>query len=44
MSLRLSEEYAGRVDENKWGKDFDIDNVKSYIAETVTKYILYKMM
>jgi hypothetical protein len=44
MPLRLSEEYAGRIDEDKWEKDFDIDNVKNYITETVIGYILYKMM
>ena len=44
MLLRLSEEYAGRVDENKWEKDFDINNMKSHTAKAVIKYILYKMM
>jgi hypothetical protein len=44
MPLRLPKEYAGRVDEDKWGKNFDIDNIKSYITETVTGYILYKIM
>jgi hypothetical protein len=44
MSLRLPEKYAGRVDEDKWGKDFDIDNIKSHTAEAVIRYILYKIM
>jgi hypothetical protein len=44
MPLRLPEEYAGRINENKWEKDFDIDNIKNYIAEVVIEYILYKIM
>ena len=44
MPLRLPEEYAGRIDENKWEKDFDIDNMKSHITEIITEYILYKMI
>jgi hypothetical protein len=44
MPLRLPEEYAGRIDENKWEKDFDIDNMENYIAKTVIGYILYKIM
>jgi hypothetical protein len=44
MPLRLSEEYADRVDENKWGKDFDINDVENHIVKAVTGYILYKMM
>jgi hypothetical protein len=44
MPLRLSEEYAGRIDEDKWKKNFDVDNIKNHITETVTGYILYKIM
>jgi hypothetical protein len=44
MPLRLSEEYADRVDEDKWGKDFDINDMKDYTAKTITEYILYKMI
>jgi hypothetical protein len=44
MSLRLPEKYVSKIDKNKWEKDFDIDNIKNYIAETVIKYILYKIM
>jgi hypothetical protein len=44
MPLRLPEEYVGRIDEDKWEKDFDIDNIKNYITEAVTGYILYKIM
>ena len=44
MPLRLPEEYAGRINENKWEKDFDIDNIKSHITETITGYILYKII
>jgi hypothetical protein len=44
MPLRLPEEYAGKVNENKWEKDFDINNVKNHIAKTVTEYILYKII
>jgi hypothetical protein len=44
MPLRLPEKYAGRIDENKWEKDFDINNMKSYITETVIRYILYKII
>ena len=44
MPLRLSEKYAGRIDENKWEKNFDIDDMKSYITKTVIEYILYKII
>jgi hypothetical protein len=44
MPLRLPEEYAGRIDEDKWEKDFDIDNMKNHIAKAITRYILYKII
>ena len=44
MSLRLPEEYAGKIDEDKWKKDFNIDNIKSHTAKAITRYILYKIM
>jgi hypothetical protein len=44
MPLRLSEEYVGKIDKDKWEKDFNIDNMKSHTAEIVIKYILYKIM
>jgi hypothetical protein len=44
MPLRLSKKYAGRVDENKWEKDFDINDMKNHITKTVTGYILYKII
>ena len=44
MPLRLPKKYAGKVDENKWEKNFDIDNIKSYTTKAITKYILYKII
>jgi hypothetical protein len=44
MPLRLPEEYADRVDEDRWGKDFDINNIENYTAKAVIGYILYKMI
>jgi hypothetical protein len=44
MPLRLPEEYADRVDKERWGKEIDVNNEKEHTAEAVTGQILYKMM
>jgi hypothetical protein len=43
MSRRLSPEYVDRVDQEKWGKAFDVDDEKDHTAKIVTEYILYRL-
>jgi hypothetical protein len=43
MSRRLPSEYVDRVDQEKWGKAFDIDDEENYIIKIVTEYILYRL-
>ena len=40
MPLRLPKKYAGKVDENKWEKNFDIDNIKSYTMYLVIAFVV----
>jgi hypothetical protein len=44
MLLRLPKEYADRIDEDRWRKDFDINDIENHTAKAVTGYILYKMI
>ena len=44
MPLRLPEELREAVDEDKWGKDFDITNKEDLTPEVVEGYILHTMM
>ena len=41
--MRLSDEYIDKIDEKRWGKDFDVNNIKNHTAKAVIGYILYKM-
>jgi hypothetical protein len=44
MSRRLSPEYVDRIDQEKWGKAFDIDDEEDYIIKIITGYILYRLI
>jgi hypothetical protein len=44
MSRRLSPEYVDRINQEKWGKAFDVDDEKDYIVKRVTGYILYRLI
>jgi hypothetical protein len=43
MSRRLLSEYVNRVNQEKWGKAFDVDDEESHIAKIITGYILYRL-
>ena len=41
--MRLSDEYVDKVDEERWGKDFDVNDIENHTIKAVTGYILYKI-
>ena len=43
MSRRLPPEYVDRVNQEKWGKAFDVDDEEDHTAKIVTGYILYRL-
>ena len=44
MPLCLPEEYANRVDKDRWGKELDVNNKEEHTVEAVMGQILYKIM
>ena len=44
MPLRLPEEYADKVDRDRWGKEFCPNNVEDHTTEIVTGHILNRLL
>ena len=43
MPRRLPEEYVDRVDKERWGQEFDVNDEEHHTAKIVTGYILYRL-